>query len=806
MSTTYSYTLPTVDGTQVKYYTATSGNRNPGVLTTSSTGFSIVTPTNTAGVYVLAYDANSSTLTFVNKESSTSGDAPPVGEAKGALYIKSTTAGDISWEAFDAGVLVANGVESNVTSLSVKDNGYYVIKYNNGNYSLSPTGNTTTYPSGILVGNNTTLTGIAASPDNFETTTTSNLYAINVTGTNSSTLIYSLLQIPANAMIYYNNGAIKSITLPENSDDAYYGLHYTTSNQSYVYSKIPTPPENNGIVVHNNFEYTVLKPDDNSDGIYYLKYSDNISKVGVVKFEPGFLYADDTSSSMKGISIVNGDSIISSSGESPTLKKIPTGLLYGNSEGINSVNISTPGNYVLKYSNNEFSALTLPSTSNGILIYDAVESVYSCINAQSGTYYLKGAQKSGKWYFILENAYVNNYNGINYVANIADYIPNVMRFQELEDADSSACYTIKASTQSIPNQGRTLTLTAQRIEPGIMYGTSGHNVKYASFPSGNTDDQYVIKYNSDDELIYLSPFTATATVSVPASGILVGSAGNSIGSIKTSSNVDDTFVINFSKGSTGVDDGTYSLKSLNTLLPTITTSFGSPFLFNLAESQQSSVFVTLTNNNYYCSTQVSIPTYALKTIGVQTRVDVEGIYRVNFDATKTILKVDQDFSSSLAFPNENMVDLTFILAFNDNYVYVSNFTDNSLAKIGAWTGICTNWDNDGYNFKVETTKNYDLFYITGDDNAGSTDISMTNNISAIPITNSPPFEYRYFKTSLYFTAGNLTQFDAVDSDTPKLYIFYGYTVSDTTLLAAGVSIANVNITVYSSAIPSLPVP
>lgn len=810
MSTTYSYTIPTVDGTQVVYYTATSNNEKLGVLAASSMGFSIVTPSNeqTTGVYVLAYDAGSSTLAFVAKESSSDGKAPPVGEKKGALYLKST-ASMTSWEVFNTGILVANSAESNVASLSVRDNGDYVINYNNGIYSLSLSRNNTNYPSGILVGNNTTtLTGIAASLDNFEATETSNLYAINVTGTNSSTLTYSLLQIPANAMIYYNNGTIKSIGLPENSDDAYYGLHYTTTDQSYVYSKIPTPPENNGIVVHNNFEYTVLKPDDNSDGIYYLKYSDNISNVGVVKFDPGFLYADDTTSSIKGISIVNGDSIISSSGGSTTLKNIPTGLLYGNSEGINSVNISTPGNYVLKYSNNEFSALTLPSTSNGIIIYDAAESVYSCINAQSGTYYLKGAQKSGKWYFILENAYVNNYNGINYVANRAEYIPNVMRFQELENADSSACYTIKASTQSIPNQGRTLTLTAQRIEPGIMYGTSGHNVKYASFPSGNTDDQYVIKYNSDDESIYLSPFTATATVSVPASGILVGSAGNSIGSIKTSSNVDDTFVINFSKGSTGVDDGTYSLKSLNTLLPTITTSFGSPFLFNLAGSPTSSVFVTLTNENYYCSTKVNIPTYALKTIGVQTRVDVEGIYRVNFDATKTTLVVDQSFSSSLAFPNQNMVDLTFVLAFNDNYVYVGidKFNDNSLAKIGGWTGVYETWDDSGYKFKVNTTNNSSSFIITGNQNAGSTTIATTSNISAIPITNSPPFEYRYFKTSLYFTAGNLTNFNAVASNTPKLYIFYGYTIDRVPSLADGVSIANVNITVYSSAIPSLPVP
>lgn len=347
MSTTYSYTLPTVDGTQVKYYTATSNNEKLGVLAANSNGFSIVTPSNeqTTGVYVLAYDAGSSTLAFVAKESSSDGKAPPVGEKKGALYLKST-ASMTSWEAFSTGILVANGAESNVDSLSVRDNGDYVINYNNGIYSLSLSRNTTNYPPGILVGNNTTtLTGIAASPNDFETKT-SNLYAINVTGTKSSTLTYSLLKIPENAMIYYDDSTIKSIGLPENSDDAYYGLHYTTSNQSYVYSKIPTPPENNGIVVHNNFEYTVLKPDD-SDGIYYLKYSDNISRVGVVKFETGFLYADDTTSSIKGISIVNGDSIISSSGGSTTLKNIPAGLLYGNHDVLSAAVTSESGNYYL---------------------------------------------------------------------------------------------------------------------------------------------------------------------------------------------------------------------------------------------------------------------------------------------------------------------------------------------------------------------------------------------------------------------------------------------------------------------------
>lgn len=346
MSTTYSYTLPTVKGTQVNYYTATSANSNPSVLTASSTGLSIVTPTNSTGVYVLAYDASSSKMIFVNKESTTSGDAPSVGTAKGALYLKSTTAGETSWEAFNTGILVSNAGTSTVTGITASNNDYYVIKYNNGTYSLSPTGNTTDYPSGILIGNNTsTLTGIAASPNDFETET-GNLYAINVTGTKSSTLTYSLLKIPKNAMIYYDS-TIKSISLPENSDDAYYGLHYTPGDQSYAYSKIPTPPENNGIVVHNNFEYSVLKPVDDSDGIYYLKYSNNISSVGVVKFEPGFLCADDTTSSIKGISIVNGDSIISSNGGSTTLKNIPAGLLYGNHDRLSAAVTSESGNYYL---------------------------------------------------------------------------------------------------------------------------------------------------------------------------------------------------------------------------------------------------------------------------------------------------------------------------------------------------------------------------------------------------------------------------------------------------------------------------
>ena len=732
MSTTYSYTLPTVDGTQVKYYTAKSNNEKIGVLSTSSTGFSVVTPSNdqTTGMYVLAYNASNSQMVFVNKESSTSGDAPPVGETKGALYLKSTTSGT-SWKAFGTGILVSNPNTSTVTSISTPSTeGNFIIHYDNsGGYSFTTyTAVNIYFPSGILVGQDSnTPVGITAS------------------GTGD------------------------------------YIIHYDGADYSLVENT--SPIYNKGILV--------------GDGSSTLKYMTG--------------EAGDFSSTKSNYYIINATTTTNNTAPSTySLSVVPlNGLLYTNSEGINSVNISKNGNYVLKYSNNNLSALTLPNSATGIITYDVDESVYKCINATSGTYYLKGQQnESGGYSFILENAYFNNENGINYAANGREYIQNVMRFKEIEGDNASACYIINASNK-ISGTTKTLTLAAQRIEPGFIYGTSDHNVKYASVSGGiNADNQYVIKYNDENQSIYLSPFTATATVSVPTSGILVGSAGNSIGSIKTSTNVDDTFVINFSKGSTGVDDGTYSLKSLNTLLPTITTSFGSPFLFNLAGLPTSSVFVTLTNENYYCSTKVSIPTYALKTIGVQTRVDVEGIYRVNFDATKTTLVVDQSFSSSLAFPNQNMIDLTFVLAFNDNYVYVGvdKFNDNSLAKIGGWSGVYETWDDSGYKFKVNTTNNSSSFIITGNQNAGSTTIATTSNISAIPITNSPPFEYRYFKTSLYFTAGNLTNFDAVASNTPKLYIFYGYTIDRVPSLADGVSIANVNITVYSSAIPSLPVP
>ena len=139
MSSTYSYTIPTVKGTQVNYYTATSNNLTPGVLTARSTGFSIVTPTNTAGVYVLAYDASDSSdkkLIFVAKESSSDGKAPPVGETKGALYLRSTTTTGVSWEAFNTGILVSNAGTSTVTGITASNNGNYVINYNNGNYSL----------------------------------------------------------------------------------------------------------------------------------------------------------------------------------------------------------------------------------------------------------------------------------------------------------------------------------------------------------------------------------------------------------------------------------------------------------------------------------------------------------------------------------------------------------------------------------------------------------------------------------------------------------------------------------------------
>lgn len=722
MSTTYSYTLPTVKGTQVNYYAATSTNNNPGVLTASSTGFSIVTPTNSTGVYVLAYDASSSKMIFVNKESSSDGNAPSVGETKGALYLKSTTAG-ASWEAFDDGILVSNTGDSSVTGITAPSVGDFVIHYNGTDYSFSSyTAVNIHYPSGILVGDNS-----------------NTLDSITAPGT-------------GNYIIHYDNG---------------------TSDYSLIENSSPTYKK--GILV--------------GDGSSTLKYMTG--------------QEDDFSSTRLNYYIIKATTTETNTAPSTySLSVVPlNGLLYTNNTGINSINIpAIDGNYVLNYSNSSLSAVTLPTTA-GIITYDAAKSMYNCINAISGTYYLKGTKDddSGHYSFILEKAFVNNYNGINYAADGAQYIQNVMRFTELENTTSSACYIIKASNAVIPDSGNTLTLNAQIINSGIMYGTDNHDINYASFPEDiNANDQYVIKYNSDNQSIYLSSFTATASVSVPTSGILVGGANNRISSIQPSSNVDDTFVINFSHGST-VDDGTYSLTSLKTLLPTITTSFGSPFLFNLAGSQTSATFVTLTNENYYCSTQVSIPTYALKTFGIKTRVDVEGIYRVNFDATTTTLKVDTNFSSSLAFPNKNMVDLTFILAFNDNYVYAGagKFTDNSLAKIGNWTDVYAEWDESGYDFKVNTTTNPTSFYITGDQNAGSEQISLTNNISAIPITNSPPFEYRYFKTSLYFTAGNFTDFDAVTSSTPKIYIFYGYS-DNIAALANGVSIANVNITVYSS--------
>lgn len=728
MSSTYSYTIPTVAGTQVKYYTATSNNEKLGVLSTSNTGFSIVNVPAGTSNYVLNYNGSNGSLSFIDQTAvSTDTDVPKINETTGALYMQNN--GENTWQPFNAGILVSYTSTSTVAGITATNVGNYMINYDGSNYSLATyTVADVTYPSGILVGSNGyELTGI----------TTSN---------------------NGDYVIRYSDG---TYSLKENSSPTY----------------------QKGILV--------------GDGSSTLKYMTG--------------EAGDFSSTEPNYYIIKATTTTPNTAPSTySLSVVPlNGLLYTNSEeGINSVNISTNGNYVLKYSNNNLSALTLPATSSGIIIYDAAESVYECINAQSGTYYLKGVQRSGRWFFTLENAYVNNYNGINYAANGTNYVPNVMRFKELEDADSSACYIIKASTQSIPDQGRALTLAAQIINSGIMYGTSDHNVKYASVSGKiNTDDQYVIKFNNDQSL-FLSSFTATATVSVPTSGILVGGANNVIGKIAPLTNVNDTFVINFASGTTGVDDGTYSLTSLNTLLPTITTSFGSPFSFNLARLQQSAtVFVTLTNKNYFCSTQVSIPTYALKTNLVQTRVDVEGIYRVNFDATTTTLKVDTKFSSSLAFPNQNMVDLTFVLAFNDNYVYAGaeKFNDNSLAKIGEWTGVYETWDDSGYDFKLNTTKNDESFIITGNQNVGSEQISLTSNISAIPITNSPPFEYRYFKTSLYFTAGNFTNFDAVDSDTPKLYIFYGYTIEEPSL-ANGVSIANVNITVYSSAIPSLPVP
>lgn len=723
MSTTYSYTLPTVDGTQVKYYTATSNSNKPGVLTASSTGFSFVNVPAGTSNYVLNYNGTSSTLSFIAQtEVSTDTDVPKIETVSGALYIQNN-GGAKTWQKFSAGILVSNLDTSTVTGVTASDDGDYVIKYQNGTYSLTTyTAVNITYPSGILVGSNGNgLSGITASK--------TGKFVIQYDGAD-----YSLV---------------------ENS----------------------SPPYSKGILVGNG-----------SSDLSYMTGQ-----------------ADDFSSTQSNYYIIKATTTGTNTEPSTySLSVVPlSGLLYTNSKGINSVNISKNGYYALNFSDNTLSTIALPSSSSGIITYDADTSTYGCINATSGTYYLKGIQTGsvGNYSFILENAFFNNENGINYAANGAGYIQNVMRFEEIENIDdASACYIIKATNEIVENRGSILTLNAQIINSGIMYGTSDHDVLYASFPEEfDPNDQYVIKYDSNDASLRLSSFTATASVSVPTSGILVGGANNVIGKIAPLTNVNDTFVINFASGTTGVNDGTYSLTSLNTLLPTITTSFGSPCPLTLFKTQESATFVTLTNEKYFCSTQVSIPTYALKTNLVKTRVDVEGIYRVIFDATTTTLKVDTNFSSSLAFPNNNMVDLTFILAFNDNYVYagVNKFNDNSLAKIGGWTGVYAEWDDSGYNFKVNTTKNETSFYITGNQNAGSQRISLTSNISAIPITNSPPFEYRYFKTSLYFTAGNFTDFDAVESDTPKIYIFYGYS-DNIAALADGVSIANVNITVYSS--------
>ena len=720
----YSYTIPTVDGTQVKYYAATSNNSNPGVLTASSEGFSIVTPTNSTGVYVLAYDASDSSdkkLIFVNKESSTGGTAPPVGETKGALYLKSTTSG-ASWEAFNTGILVSNSNASTVTSITAPSTaGDFVIHYDNnsGGYSFtSYTAVNINFPSGILVGKNSN------TPDSITASKMGN-YIIHYDGTTD----YSLVE--------------------------------TTSP---IYSK--------GILV--------------GDGSSTLKYMTG--------------QADDFSSTQSNYYIIKATTTgINTEPSSYSLSVVPlNGLLYTDSNGINSVEIpASSGNYVLKYSNSSLSAVTLPTTA-GIITYNAAKSVYNCINAVSGTYYLKGTKDddSGNYSFVLEKAFVNNYNGINYAANGAQYIQNVMRFTQLENTTSSACYIIKASNAAIPDGGNTLTLNAQIINSGIMYGTDNHDINYASFPEYiNANDQYVIKYNSNDQSIYLSSFTATATVSVPTSGILVGSANNVIDSIKASSNVDDTFVINFSKGSTGVNDGTYSLKSLNTLLPTITSSVGSPYIL-MNPTNSSTTSMTLTNEYYYCSTQVNIPTYALKTDGIQTRVDVEGIYRVNFDPTSLELTTDNRFSSSLTIPNSNSVNLMFILAFNPSNVHFGESTSNStLANIGSWGNIN---DDDGYNFNTYLNTSYNYVFLTdGTKVTTSSQLSTTRNISVIPITNSPPFEYRYFKTSLYFNVNTLTKCENVSSSTPAVYIMYGYNKSNH-VFNDGVSIANVNITVYSS--------
>ena len=726
MSTTYSYTIPTVDGTQVKYYTATSNNEKIGVLSTSSNGFSIVNVPAGTSNYVLNYNGTSSTLSFIAQtEVSTDTDVPKIETVSGALYIQNN-GGVKTWQKFGAGILVSNLDTSTVTGVTASDNGDYVIKYQNGTYSLTTyTAVNIHFPSGILVGQNSNA-------------------PVSITASKTGKFV-----------IQY--------------DGADYSL---VENTSPIYS--------NGILV--------------GDGSSTLKYMTG--------------QEDDFSSTESNYYIIKATTTNTNTAPSTySLSVVPlNGLLYTNSEGINSVNISKNGNYVLNYSNNSLSAVTLPTTNNGIITYNANTSTYGCINAGSGTFYLYGQPGPNGYNFVLKEAYITTYNGIIYSADGADYVQDIMRFQEIEEKTSSACYIMHASYDS--NRDNVLALNAQIINPGIMYGTDDHDINYVSLPSDfNPNEQYVIKYDSNEASLHLSSFTATASVSVPTSGILVGSANNVIGSIKSSTNVNDTFVINFSSGTTGVDDGTYSLKSLNTLLPTITTSFGSPFLFNLAGSPQTAVYVTLTDTNYYCSTKVSIPTYALKTNFVQTRVDVEGIYRVNFDPTLLELTVDNSFSSSLTIPNTNSVNLMFILAFNPLNVHFGGSTsDNTLANIGTWDQNVANADNDGFNFNTYLNTSHSSIYLTdGSGITTSSQLSSTRNISVIPITNSPPFEYRYFKTSLYFSVNNLTTCDNVNSGTPTVYIMYGYDERNS-IFNDGVSIANVNITVYSSAIPSLPVP
>lgn len=720
MSTTYSYTLPTVDGTQVKYYTATSNNEKLGVLTTSSTGFSIVTPTNSTGVYVLAYDASSSKMIFVNKESTTSGDAPPVGTAKGALYLKSTTTG-ASWEAFSTGILVSNTGDSSVTGITAPSVGDFVIHYNGTDYSFSSyTAVNIHYPSGILVGDNS-----------------NTLDSITAPGT-------------GNYIIHYDNG---------------------TSDYSLIENSSPTYPK--GILV--------------GDGSSTLKYMAG--------------QEDDFSSTQLNYYIIKATTTETDTAPSTySLSVVPlNGLLYTNrDEGINSIEIPTNnGNYVLNIDNNDVSMTSIPVPSDsGMIMYNAYTSAYKYIAPTSGYFYIKGTTNSNTDFFpfTLTNAYSGNNTGIIYVTNGAEYKQDVITFTGLSSSVVSACYTIKANYDN----ANAVTLESQIINSGIMYGTSNHDILYASFPSiFNANDQYVIKYNSDNQSIYLSSFTATASVSVPTSGILIGGANNKIGSIQPSSNVDDTFVINFSRGSTSIDDGRYSLTSLNTLLPTITSSVGSPYVLMNLTSTINATSVTLTNSNYYCSTQVSIPSYALKTDGVKTRVDVEGIYRVNFDPTSLELTADTTFSSSLTIPNDNDVNLMFILAFNPSNVHFGgSTTDNTLANIGSWDENVVDADNDGFNFNTYLNTSYNSVYITDNSDSG-VHLSGTRNISVIPITNSPPFEYRYFKTSLYFNVSNFTKCSNVTSGTPAVYIMYGYDLSNH-VFNDGVSIANVNITVYSS--------